>query len=139
MKAMKILLKVIVMLVALVVIALLLSPFWLGSVAKTGANAIAPSVLKTDFHIERLSINPYTGRLELDDLKLSNPQGYSEKYAASVGVLRFDLATTTLGKDVIHVEEITVSDVFVSIVKGGKDNVMNFTQIQYDMAGGKDK
>ena len=139
MKAIKILLKTVVCIVVIALVALLLLPIWFGPVVKTAANAAVPGVVKTDFHMGHLHLNPYTARFELADLQLSNPSGYSEKYAATLGELTFDAETLSLMTDVIHIEEITVKDVFVSVVNGGENNVGNFKQIQYNVAGGKEK
>ena len=139
MKAIKILLKAIVCIVAIVVVALLALPLWFGPVVKTAANAVVPGIVKTDFHMGHLHLNPYTARFELGDMQLANPAGYSEKYAVTLGDITFDAATFSLMTDVIHIEEITVKDVFVSVVSGGENNVGNFKQIQYNVAGGKEK
>ena len=137
MKAVKILLKVVVALVALVIIAVLALPLWFGPVAKTAANSVVPGIVKTDFHMGHISLNPYSGRFELGDTQLANPAGYSEKFAVTLGDIAFDCEPLSLASDVIHIEEIKVKDVFASVVT--KDGVMNFTQIQYNVAGGKEK
>ena len=139
MKAIKILLKAVVVIVALVVVALLALPLWFGPVVKTAANAAVPGVVKTDFHLGHLHLNPYTARFELRDMQLSNPAGYSEKYAVTLGDITFDAETLSLATDVVHIEEITVKDIFVSVVNGGENKVGNFKQIQYNVAGGKEK
>ena len=139
MKAIKILLKAVVAIVALVIVALLTLPIWFGPVVKTAANAAVPGIVKTDFHMGHLHLNPYTARFELGDMQLSNPQGYSEKYAVTLGDIIFDAETLSLATDVIHIEEITVKDIFVSVVSGGENKVGNFKQIQYNVAGGKEK
>ena len=139
MKAIKILLKAVVVIVVLVIVALLLLPIWFGPVVKTAANSAVPGIVKTDFHMGHLHLNPYTARFELGDMQLSNPQGYSEKYAVTLGDIIFDAETLSLATDVIHIEEITVKDVFVSVVSGGENKVDNFKQIQYNVAGGKEK
>ena len=137
MKAVKFLIKAIVAIVLLVVVAVLALPLWFGPVAKTAANAVAPKVVKTDFNLGHIALNPYTGRFELGGLALANPEGYSEKMAVTLGELVFDCEPLSVMTDVIHIEEITVKDVFASVVT--KDGVMNFTQIQYNVAGGKEK
>ena len=139
MKAIKILLKVVVVIIALVVVALLALPLWFGPVVKTAANSAVPGIVKADFHLGHLHLNPYTARFELGDMQLSNPAGYSEKYAATLGEITFDAETFSLMTDVIHIEEITVKDVFASVVRGGENNVDNYVQIQYNVAGGKEK
>ena len=139
MKAIKFLVKAVVVIAVIVIVALLLMPIWFGPVVKTAANAAVPGVVKTDFRLGHLHLNPYTARFELGDMQLSNPKGYSEKYAVTLGDIIFDAKTLSLMTDVIHIEEITVKDVFVSVVSGGENEVLNFRQIQYNVAGGKEK
>ena len=139
MKLIKILLKTVVCIVALVLVALLTLPLWFGPVVKTAANAAVPGIVKTDFHMGHLHLNPYTARFELGDMQLANPAGYPEKYAVTLGDIIFDAETLSLATDVIHIEEITVKDIFVSVVSGGENKVGNFKQIQYNVAGGKEK
>ena len=139
MKAIKILLKAVLWIVVLVIVALLALPLWFGPVVKCVANSAVPKVVGTDFHLGHLSLNPYTARFELGDMQLYNPTGYSEKFAVTVGDIAFDAETLSLATDVIHVEEIKVKDIFVSYVNGGENKVNNFQQIQYNVAGGKEK
>ena len=139
MKLIKILLKTVVCIVAIVLVALLTLPLWFGPVVKTAANAAVPGIVKTDFHMGHLHLNPYTARFELGDMQLANPAGYPEKYAVTLGDIIFDAETLSLATDVIHIEEITVKDIFVSVVSGGENKVGNFKQIQYNVAGGKEK
>jgi len=139
MKLIRFVFKAALWLVVLLVVALLASPLWLGFVAKTAANAIVPGIVKTDFRLGRLSVNPYAARLELGGLTLDNPAGYPAKEAVKVGEVVLDAETMSLLSDVIHVEEVTVRDVFVSVVNGGENRALNFRQLQYDMAGGKEK
>jgi len=139
MKVVKFVLKVVLWLVVIGVVALLALPLWFGPVGKTAANAVVPGIVKTDFSLSHLSLNPYTARFELGGLDLANPKGYSVKSAAKVGSLVFDAEPASLLTDVVHIEEITLKDVFVSVVSGGENDVLNFTQIQYNVAGGKDK
>ena len=139
MKAIRILVKAVVWIVAIIVVALLALPLWFGPVVKTAANAAVPGIVKTDFHMGHIHLNPYTARFELRDMRLANPTGYPEKYAVTLGDITFDAATLSLMTDVIHVEEITAKDIFVSVVSGGENKVGNFTQIQYNVAGGKEK
>ena len=139
MKVVKFLLKLVFWVVVAVIVALLALPLWFGPVVKGVANVVAPKMLQTGFNLGHLSLNPYTARFELGDFQLYNPDGYSEKFAVTLGRVNFDAETLSLAKDVVHIEEITVKDVFVSYVSGGANDVNNFLQIQYNLAGGKDK
>jgi len=139
MKAVKVVFKLLVLVVVLALAAVLALPLWFGPVAKTVANSAVPGVVKADFRLGYLSLNPYTARFELGDLNLGNPRGYSVKDAVRVGGIVFDADTLSLMTDVIHVEEVTIRDLFVSVVTGGENGVLNFKQIQYNVAGGKEK
>ena len=136
-KAIKIILGTILALVAIVLVLVLTLPLWLGPVVKPTANAAVPKLTKCPFNLGVLSLNPYTGRFELGDLQLGNPEGYDEKQALTLNKLVVDVAMTTLADEYIHVEEVTVDGVFVSYVSA--NGVNNFDQIQYNVAGGKEK
>ena len=125
--------------VALVLLLVLTLPLWLGPVVKPAVRVAAPKFTGTTFELGHLYLNPYTGRLEVGGLVVGNPKGYDEPVALSLSNLVFDAAMTTLCDEFVHVEEVTVDGVFVSYLGGGEHGVDNFTQIQYNLAGGKEK
>ena len=126
-------------LVSLVLLLVLTLPLWLGTIFRPAVCAAVPKFTQTTFEMSRLYLNPYTGRFELGGFVLGNPKGYSEPVAASISNLVVDVAMKTLTDKYVHVEEITVDGVFVSYIDGGEHDVDNFTQIQYNVAGGKEK
>lgn len=125
--------------VGLVVLLVLTLPLWLGTIARPAVNMVVPKITQTEFDIAHLYLNPYTGRFELGGFLLGNPGGYEERVAVSLEKLVFDMAMTTLCDKYVHVEEVTVENLFLSYVDGGQYDVDNFTQIQYNVAGGKEK
>lgn len=138
-KAIKIVLWTLLGLVALVVLLVATLPLWFGPVARPVANYVVPRITQTDFAIGRLSLNPYNGRLEVGDVRLGNPKGYAEPQAVLLGSLVVDVDLSTVLSDCIHVEEVTQADCFVSYLTGGENGVDNLTQIQMNVAGGKEK
>lgn len=129
-------------LVVLVLLAVLLVatlPLWLGPVARPIANRVAPTITKTDFNLGHLSLNPWTGRLEVGDVQIGNPAGYSEPRAVALGSLTVVADVPSVFSDCIHVREVTLTDCFVSYLYGGENNVDNLTQLQMNVAGGKEK
>ena len=138
-KLLKILGITILSIVALALLLVLTLPLWLGPVVKPLANSAVPKLTKTSFNLGHLSLNPYTGRFELGDMVLGNPAGYDEPTAVAVSNIVVDVAMTTACDKYVHIEEVTIDGVFVSLVKGGENNVDNMLQIQYNVAGGKDK
>lgn len=121
--------------VALVVLLVATLPLWIGPVARPVANAVAPKITKTDFNLGRLSLNPYTGRLEVGDLLIGNPEGYSDPRAVELGKLVVDVAMTSLASDVIRIEELTVDGCFVSYSIGGTNGIDNISQILQNVSG----
>ena len=125
--------------VALVVLAVLTLPLWLGPVVKPTVNTLVPRYTQTEFNLGHLYLNPYTGRFEMGDLYLGNPKGYDEPCAVAMSNLVVDVALTTLASEYVHIEEITVDQLFVSCVNGGEHGVNNFQQIQYNIAGSREQ
>lgn len=126
-------------LVALVLLLVLTLPLWLGPVVKPAVRVAVPKFTGTTFELGHLYLNPYTGRFEMGGLVVGNPKGYDEPVALSLSNLVFDAAMTTLCDKCVHVEEVTLDGVFVSYLSGGEHGVDNFTQIQYNVAGSKEK
>lgn len=121
--------------VALVVLLVATLPLWIGPVARPVANAVAPKITKTDFSLGHLYLNPYTGRLEVGDLMLGNPEGYSDPRAVELGKLVVDVAVTSLASDVVRIEELTIDGCFVSYSIGGTNGIDNISQILLNVSG----
>lgn len=138
-KLLKILLVSLFVLLLTIIALLLTIPLWLGPVVKPVANNMVPKYTLSDFNLGHIYLNPYSGRFELGALKVANPSGYSEKTALSLSNLAVEVSVPTVLSDCIRIKEVTVENLFVSYVQGGGNNVDNFTQIQYNIAGGKDK
>ena len=99
-----------------VIVALLTLPLWINPVGTSLANALVPSYTGTAFNLERLNLNPYTGKLLVSGVKLANPEGYAEKDAFSLGLLSVDVEVSSLLSSTIHVRDITISSPYASYV-----------------------
>ena len=113
---------------AIAILALLSLPLWINPVATSLANMLVPKYTGTAFNIERVNLNPYTGKLFISGVKLANPEGYSEKEAFALGSLSADVEVSTLLSDTIHVREITIDSPFASYVFDA-EGVNNFARI----------
>ena len=137
-KFIKFVMYVVLIAVALVVLLVATLPLWLGPVVKPAANIAVSQMTQTEFNLGHLYLNPYTGRFEIGKMVLGNPEGYDEPVAVALSNLVVDVAISTLGYKYIHIEEVSVDGLFASYVKGGEHGVDNFTQIQYNVAGGRE-
>ena len=103
-------------LLALVIVALLTLPLWINPVGTSLAGAIVPSFTGMAFNLERLNLNPYTGKLLVSGVRLANPDGYAETNAFTLGSLSVDVEVSSLLSDTIHVRDVTVDAPFASYV-----------------------
>ena len=112
-------------LLAFVLLAVLTLPLWINPVATSLANSLVPKYTGTAFNLERVNLNPYTGKLLISGVKLANPEGYAEKDAFSLGLLSVDVEASTLLSSTIHVRDITIDAPFASYVfdAAGSNNI----------------
>ena len=99
-----------------IILALLTLPLWINPVGTSLAGMIVPGYTDTAFNLERLNLNPYTGKLLVSGVKLANPEGYAEKEAFALGALSVDLEVSSLLSKEIHVRDITIDAPYASYV-----------------------
>ncbi len=112
-------------------------PLWLGPVAKAVANKVVPAKTGTDFNVQSISLNPFSGKLSIVECHLANPKGFDEKDAFALTKLYVDLDVCSLFTDKIHVREILIDGTYVSYVE--KDGKNNFDIIVANATKGDDK
>ena len=106
----KILLGIILVLVILAVAGLL----FIDSLAKNAIEKGAPLVLGTNVTVESIHIEPFHGRVEIEDLIVENPsESYSSEYAIKLGDIKVDIALGTITKDKIRIQEMFLKDIDV--------------------------
>ena len=115
-------------LLAFVLVAVLTLPLWISPVATSLAKSIVPKYTGTAFNVERMDLNPYTGKLRISGVTLANPEGYAEINAFSLGTITVDVEVSTLLSKTIHVREITIDSPFASYVLDA-NGINNFGQI----------
>ena len=132
---MKKLLKIIGILALLLLVFLLLCPLWLGPIAGMVANSVVPGITGTDFNVQKIRINPYTGSLRVEKLRLANPKGYDAEDAVALDLLSVKIAPMSLVKDTIVVNDVTLENPYVSYLD--KDSTNNFDQIIANVTAGQ--
>ena len=129
MKAIKVIGKILLWTVVVVVVLLLALPLWIGPVVKGVANAVAPRITGTDFHLGEFGLNPYTGTLHVGDMQLANPTNFSEKNAVDLKAFDVDFAMTSLvfGKK-YRVESVEVDGIVIHSDFPKGDNFMQILE-----------
>jgi hypothetical protein len=119
-----------------VLLAVLLSPLWLGPAVKTTANCAVPGMAGVGFKLEECDIGTFSGKILLSGMTLENPEGFSDRVAASFESLKVDIDMASLAGDVIHIREIALSGLYVSYLDG-PHGTNNFKVISGNFASGK--
>ena len=112
-------------LVALIAVVLITLPLWISPVATSVAESVVPVFTGCKFKMEKFNLNPFSGKLRITEVHLSNPEGYKEPEAFSVSTVNVEVATCSLLTSTIHVKDITIQGPFVGItMENGTNNFM---------------
>lgn len=124
-KGLKIALYVLGGLVALIAVVLITLPLWISPVATSVAESVVPVFTGCKFKMETFNLNPFSGKLRITEVHLSNPEGYKEPEAFGVSTVNVEVATCSLLTSTIHVKDITIQGPFVGItMENGTNNFM---------------
>ena len=124
-----------------VLIALLVAtiPLWISPVATGVANKVVPELTGTEFQIERCYVNPWTGAVRINAVKLANPEGFGTSPAFSVTSISVDLALSELTSNVLHIKDVTIVDPFASYYShNGVNNIDAILENVEKKLGGKE-
>jgi len=106
MKWIKVLVGVVIVFV-LIVIVLCLS---LGSIVKTSVERIGPEVAGVPITLEKATISVLSGRVELKELVVGNPEGFKTAHAIRLGKLLVDIDTPSVFSDRVIVSKVHVDE-----------------------------
>ena len=113
-KLLKCLLWCVVGIVLLAAILVAAIPLWISPVATGVATSVVPKLTGTDFKLERFYVNPWTGAIRINGVRLANPEGFGDSPAFSVESISVDVALFELFADRLHIKDITIVDPFAS-------------------------
>lgn len=106
--------KAIFIIFALVVIAIAVVLFQLGSIAssvvKDSINKYGPEMTSTAVSVESVSIKPYIGSATIDNLLVGNPEGYKAPNAFTLKEITVSLSPTSLLSDTVKVNTIEIHE-----------------------------
>jgi len=107
-KVLKISLYVFLGFLGLLLLLVLLHPFILGPAIKAGVVKIGPTITKTPITLTKVHVNLFTGNIELQGLKIANPEGFKTEAVMKVGVVKISLAPLSVFTGKIHVKQVLV-------------------------------
>jgi hypothetical protein len=109
--------------VVLLVVAVLTLPMTIGPIVKTAASVGGPKALGVPVSVGDVKLNALAGNLTVSQVKVGNPQGYSDKDAFAVDKVEVGLNMRSLLSDTIVVRKIQIDAPAISFEsKDGKSN-----------------
>jgi len=119
----KILMWLVIVVVVVLLVAVLTLPMTIGPIVKTAASVGGPKALGVPVSVGDVKLNALAGNLTVSQVKVGNPQGYSDKDAFAVDKVEVGLNMRSLMSDTIVVRKIQIDAPAISFEsKDGKSN-----------------
>ena len=122
-KSIKTVLGIVGILAVLLVVAVLTLPMTIGPIVKTAASVGGPKALGVAMSVGDVKFSPLAGNLVISQVKVGNPEGYSDKDAFVVEKIEVGLNLRSLLTDTVVIKNIQIdAPVIVFEHKNGKSN-----------------
>jgi uncharacterized protein involved in outer membrane biogenesis len=118
----KLIVRIILVLVVLLVVAVGVSIYFLGSIVKKGVETVGPQITKTEIKLDGATLSLLSGSGKLKGLFVGNPQGFKTPSAIKVGLVSVGVAPGSVLSDKVHVKEVRVEAPEITFEGGLKGN-----------------
>ena len=120
----KIIIRIVLVLVALLVIAVVAVFLSLNTIVKKGVETVGPQLTKATVTLGSANISPLSGSGQLHDLFVGNPEGFKTPSAIEIGSIKVAVVLGSVMSDVITVKEINIQDPEITFEGGlGGNNI----------------
>lgn len=99
--------KLIKLFIFLVVVAVVVAFFSINPIIKKGITTVGPMVLDVPVSLEKSNIS-FSGRGELQGLKVGNPKGFDSAHLFDLNLVTLDVNLLSIAEEVLHIREITI-------------------------------
>lgn len=130
----KCLLWCVVGLLALSLLLVATLPLWISPVATGIAGGLVPRFTGTGFAMERFYVNPWSGTVRVNGVRLSNPDGFGSAPALSVKSFALDVSISELFGNTLHVRDLVIDDTLASYYSHKGTNNMEVILANVDKA-----
>jgi len=83
--------------------------FYFDSIVKSGIEVVGSRVLGTPVTVSSVALSPLSGSGGISDLRIANPEGYSEDYIFELGYVSVNINAGTVLTDVVEIESVTIA------------------------------
>ncbi len=94
--------------VAVVVVTVIVALFHSGDVIKAAVEEMGPKLTKAEVKLDKADLSIASGEAALSGLLIGNPSGFTTPHAFKIDNIAVKLDTSTVGKDIIVVNEILI-------------------------------
>lgn len=125
-------------LVAVVVIAAVVVLGQLGRLIERGVETHGPGLTGTEVSLGGASVSIFSGEGELTDLRIGNPEGYSDDRAFDLGRIRVAIDPKSVTSDVIRIRQVVVDGprLLAEFDASGRNNLKTILNHVRAAAGG---
>ena len=136
----KLIIRGVVVLLVLLVVAVGVSIYFLGSIVKKGVETVGPQITGTEIKLESATLSLLSGSGKLKGLQVGNPEGFKTESAIKVGSVSVGVVAGSVFSDKVHVTQVNVQAPEITFEGGLKGNNLGklLDNVQA-AAGGSDK
>ncbi|MBC8414356.1 MAG: hypothetical protein ISR96_08080 [Nitrospira sp.] len=128
--------KILIAIPLLLIIIILAVGFSLNTIIKRGIETIGPIATGTTISLQKADISLFTGKGQLKNLLIGNPEGFKTDYAFRLNEIRIALDVKSIFSDKIIINEIYINAPDITYEKGGKgDNIKTILANVRSLAG----
>ena len=126
----KIVIKIAVAVAFLIVVGLVVSFLFLGSIIKKGVETVGPSITKTEMKLDSATLSALSGSGTLKGFVLGNPEGFKTAQAVKVGSTSVGVKPMSVFSDKVHVTHVRVEAPEITLeVQGLNVSANNLSKI----------
>ena len=118
----KLIIRGVVVLLVLLVVAVGVSIYFLGSIVKKGVETVGPQITKTEIKLDSATLSLLSGSGKLKGLLVGNPEGFKTPSAIKVGSVSVGVVAGSVFSDKVHVTQVNVQAPEITFEGGLKGN-----------------
>jgi hypothetical protein len=104
----KIAIKIAIVAVIVLVLGVVVSALFLGSIVKKGVETVGPALTKTELKLDGASLSILSGSGSIKGLFVGNPEGFKTPSAIKVGTVSLGVKPMSVLSDKVHVTHVRV-------------------------------
>ena len=118
----KFIVRTILVFIVLLVVAVGVSIYFLGSIVKKGVETVGPEITRTEIKLDSATLSLLSGSGKLKGLFVGNPEGFKTASAIKVGAVSVGVAPGSVFSDKVRVKEVRVEAPEITFEGGLKGN-----------------